>query len=84
MGAGPFKDQTHFLTKRLLPGVIYALLPLALFRFYFYPPSFNESLERAPQDKPIIVINPPSKGTSNNHLYMFTTLLISLPLVCHM
>ncbi|XXG55388.1 hypothetical protein AAC387_Pa03g3070 [Persea americana] len=63
MGAGPFKDQTHFLTKRLLPGVIYALLPLALFRFYFYPPSFNESLERAPQDKPIIVINPPSKAT---------------------
>ncbi|XP_058115446.1 xyloglucan O-acetyltransferase 1 [Magnolia sinica] len=38
----PSKDQSHFLTKKLLPWAIYSLLPLALFRFYYYPPLFED------------------------------------------
>lgn len=59
MGASPFKDQPNFLIKRILPWAIYALLPLALLRFYFYPPSLNPSFEKTPQL--IKIINNSSK-----------------------
>ncbi|KAI6686529.1 hypothetical protein NL676_032442 [Syzygium grande] len=42
-GSGPFNDQKHqqrsflFSFWRFLPYTIYAILPLALFRLYFYP-----------------------------------------------
>eukprot|EP00268_Persea_americana_P053913 TRINITY_DN6142_c0_g1_i1.p1 TRINITY_DN6142_c0_g1~~TRINITY_DN6142_c0_g1_i1.p1 ORF type:complete len:430 (-),score=80.49 TRINITY_DN6142_c0_g1_i1:479-1768(-) len=64
MGTTPLKDTTHFLIKRLLPCAIFALLPLALLRFFFYPLSFNQSLLKSPQDKPItIIINSSSKAS---------------------
>ncbi|OIV94525.1 hypothetical protein TanjilG_25587 [Lupinus angustifolius] len=36
----PFKDQSFSLSKKLLPWILYALLPLALLRLYFYPVPF--------------------------------------------
>ncbi|GMP58067.1 hypothetical protein CsSME_00021875 [Camellia sinensis var. sinensis] len=53
----PFKDQSSSpLTKKLLPCILYALLPLALIRLYFYPltPSLSPT-NQFPHTKPPII-----------------------------
>lgn len=39
------KEQSFSLTKKLLPWTLYALLPVALIRLYFYPLPFPSSPE---------------------------------------
>ncbi|KAI8022033.1 Protein ALTERED XYLOGLUCAN 4 [Camellia lanceoleosa] len=53
----PFKDQSSSsLTKKLLRCILYALLPLALIRLYFYPltPSLSPT-NQFPHTKPPII-----------------------------
>ncbi|KAG2707505.1 hypothetical protein I3760_05G150100 [Carya illinoinensis] len=52
----PFKDQTHSLAKKILPWTIYALLPIALFRLYFYPLQLPQSsTDQLPNTTPITI-----------------------------
>ncbi|KAF8390364.1 hypothetical protein HHK36_024889 [Tetracentron sinense] len=66
----PFKDQSHSLTKKILPWALYALLPLALLRLYFYPlPQFKALPGEAPQNKPNIITSSSSQeGESFNEI----------------
>ncbi|KAM6562138.1 hypothetical protein CsatB_022136 [Cannabis sativa] len=68
----PFKDQYHssqsFLTKKLLPWTIYCILPIAVFRLYFYPLNLPlSSIDQFPNSTPITIKPslshpPPSQG----------------------
>ncbi|KAK9117060.1 hypothetical protein Sjap_016007 [Stephania japonica] len=57
-----FKDHSHhFLTKKLLPFALYALIPLLLFRLYIHPiHSFKEHVpqikEQVPEQNKIVEI----------------------------
>nr|DAD31019.1 TPA_asm: hypothetical protein HUJ06_009870 [Nelumbo nucifera] len=52
----PFKSQPLFFTKKLITWALYALLPLTLLHFYFYPLPLKQSLtDQIPENKPIIV-----------------------------
>ncbi|PIA62172.1 hypothetical protein AQUCO_00200285v1 [Aquilegia coerulea] len=59
----PFKDQqSHFLTKKLLPYALYALVPLIFIRLYLYPIPLVQS-QRSQEDlqnNPIIITSSPS------------------------
>lgn len=54
----PLKGQSHSrsLTRKLLPYVLYALLPIAVFRFYFHPfPSPLSTSDQLPHPNRIIL-----------------------------
>ncbi|GKV22823.1 hypothetical protein SLEP1_g32646 [Rubroshorea leprosula] len=63
----PFKDQPHTtsLTRKLLPYTVYALLPIAIFRLYFYPLPFPQpSTDQLPRsDRVILSASVPSSSS---------------------
>ncbi|XP_062110239.1 xyloglucan O-acetyltransferase 1 [Humulus lupulus] len=71
----PFKEyHSHFFTKKLLPWTIYCILPIAVFRLYFYPLNLPESsIDQLPNSTPITVTKsfssfspPPSSSSQEN------------------
>ncbi|KAK1555899.1 hypothetical protein Q3G72_033093 [Acer saccharum] len=54
--------QPHSFTKKLLPWTLYTILPIAIFRCYFYPPQFpHSSTDELSLNTPIII---PSSSSS--------------------
>ncbi|KAK9276661.1 hypothetical protein L1049_006197 [Liquidambar formosana] len=52
----PLKQQPHSFTKKLIAWTLYALLPIALLRLYFYPIPLPQSLtDQLPHNDPIII-----------------------------
>ncbi|XP_057484795.1 xyloglucan O-acetyltransferase 1-like [Actinidia eriantha] len=69
MGSNPFKEQSSSLTKKILPFTLYALLPIALIRLYFYPiPLSVSSTNQIPQNNPILITttSPPSSSSKGD------------------
>ncbi|GLT50171.1 hypothetical protein SLA2020_236770 [Shorea laevis] len=65
-----FKDQSHTpsLTRKLWPYTIYALLPIAIFRLFFYPlPLPQPSTDQLPRSNRLILSAsvPPSLSSSS-------------------
>ncbi|KAG4159259.1 hypothetical protein ERO13_D02G165100v2 [Gossypium hirsutum] len=64
----PLKGQSHSrsLTRKLLPYVLYALLPIAVFRFYFHPFPFPLSTsDQLPHPNRIILTTSSSSSSSS-------------------
>ncbi|XWS68960.1 hypothetical protein CRYUN_Cryun04dG0138400 [Craigia yunnanensis] len=66
--SSPVKGQSHShsLTKKFLPYVLYALLPIALFRLYFHPFPFPQSTtDQLPHNNRIILTASSSSSSSS-------------------
>ncbi|CAK9182487.1 unnamed protein product [Ilex paraguariensis] len=66
----PFKHQSHSFAKKFLPWTLYALLPIALIRLYFYPiPHSLSPTDQLPPNNPIIITTPsPSQEEERSHV----------------
>ncbi|GAB4839841.1 Xyloglucan O-acetyltransferase 1 [Ancistrocladus abbreviatus] len=61
-----FKAKPHFLLKRLLPYLLYAIFPIAFFRLYFYPSSLPQSpSDQLPINSPIFIASAISSNSSS-------------------